>query len=235
MAFFQDGRRPAWRPSVRRLARTTSVRTCVTLTLNSASSAALICGLVASERTRNAYSLRAPYAADDFSVTTGATIVRWSSGIGGLRLPALLTQRGELHEDRIGPENRVGRRVGEAHHLHPRQVAAGEVDVGRVGVSRRQEQHLAVRHAQLVEQLREHLGPRLVVRERVDHEQRALARPRVERRLLRELAQLLRDPLTVAAGLGAEHDAAVPPVRRAGRPLARAPGALLAPGLLVPA
>src|SRR2546426_8434318 len=211
------------------------VRTSVTVTLNNDSMAARICGLVASERTRNAYSLRAPYAADDFSVTTGATIVRWSSGIGGLRLPALLTQRGELHEDRIGPENRVGRRVGEAHHLHPRQVAAGEVDVGRVGVPGGQQQHLAVRHAQLVEQLPEHLGARLLVDERSHHKQRALARPRVERRLLRQLAHLLRDPQAVAAGLRAEHDAAVPPVRRAGRPLARAAGPLLAPWLLVAA
>ena len=71
---FHAGRRPVCRPDVRRLARTTSVRTSVTLTLNKASIAALICGLVAAVSTRNAYSLRAPYAADDFSVTTGATL-----------------------------------------------------------------------------------------------------------------------------------------------------------------
>src|SRR2546428_825752 len=76
---------------------------------------------------------------------------------------------------------------------------------------------------------------RLLVDERVHHKQRALARPRVERRLLRELAHLLRDPQAVAAGLRAEHDAAVPPVRRAGRPLPRAAGPLLAPWLLVAA
>src|SRR5438876_9804635 len=76
IAFFQDGRRPAYRPYVRRLARTIMVRTPVTDTLNSDSMAALICGLLASEWTRNAYSLRAPYAADDFSVTTGRTAGR---------------------------------------------------------------------------------------------------------------------------------------------------------------
>src|SRR2546427_9101462 len=51
------------------------VRTSVTVTLKSASIAARIWGFVASRCTRNAYSLRAAYAAEDFSVTTGPTIV----------------------------------------------------------------------------------------------------------------------------------------------------------------
>src|SRR5688572_3271722 len=103
------------------------VRTPVTDTLNSDSIAALICGLVASACTRNAYSLRAPYAADDFSVTTGRTMVACSSGIARLLLlpgRRRLLERADFHHDRLGPEDLVGRRVGEAHHLHVGDVAA---------------------------------------------------------------------------------------------------------------
>src|SRR5437867_12972369 len=84
IAFFHAERRPARpveRPPVRRRARTTRVRTSVTVTLNSASIAARICGLVAAVSTRKAYSLRAWYAAEDFSVMTGPTIRRCWSGI----------------------------------------------------------------------------------------------------------------------------------------------------------
>src|SRR5213595_261454 len=72
IAFFQAERRPVRpeRPPVRRRARTTRVRTSVTVTLNSASIAARICGLVAAVSTRKAYSLRAWYA---FRVDTAAT------------------------------------------------------------------------------------------------------------------------------------------------------------------
>src|SRR5256885_5313163 len=109
IAFFQDGRRPAYRPYVRRLARTIMVRTPVTDTLNSDSMAALICGLLASEWTRNAYSLRAPYAADDFSVTTGRTMVLCRSGIVRLLLTGAFVQRADFHDDRLRPENLVCR------------------------------------------------------------------------------------------------------------------------------
>src|SRR5439155_4671114 len=88
------------------------VRTPVTDTLNSASIAALICGLVASECTRNAYSLRAPYAADDFSVITGRTIVSCSSGIARLLrflLGCALIQRADLHHHGLRPEELVCR------------------------------------------------------------------------------------------------------------------------------
>src|SRR2546425_11795905 len=84
IAFFHAERRPARpveRPPVRRRARTTRVRTSVTVTLNSASIAERICGLVAAVSTRKAYSLRAWYAAEDFSVMTGPTISRCRSGI----------------------------------------------------------------------------------------------------------------------------------------------------------
>src|SRR6185437_13918480 len=72
-------------------------------------------------------------------------------------------------------------------------------------------------------------------RELLDHVQRALARPRVERALPRQLLHLTRDVRAVVARRRAEHDAAPPPVRSAGRALARTAGALLLPGLLVAA
>src|SRR5881296_2024476 len=87
----------------------------------------------------------------------------------------------------------------------------------------------------LAELLGQGLGLRLLVLERVDHEQGLLARPRVQRGFLRELAHLLRNAQPVVAGMGPEHDPAVPPVRRAGRALPRPAGALLAPRLLVAA
>src|SRR5690349_4603225 len=103
------------------------VRTPVTVTLNSDSSAALICGLVAAMCTRNAYSLRVAYAADDFSVTTGPTISAWMSGI----FRPFRAQRRQLDHHRVGPEDFVSRRVGEAQHLHRGQVAPRQVHVGR--------------------------------------------------------------------------------------------------------
>src|SRR5207249_7200467 len=87
----------------------------------------------------------------------------------------------------------------------------------------------------LPEQLGQGLSLRLLVLERANHEQGLLTRPRVQRGLLRQLAQLLRDPQPVVAGMGPEHDPAVPPVRRAGRALPRPAGALLPPRLLVAA
>src|ERR1700740_3381786 len=109
------------------------VRTPVTDTLNSDPMAALICGLVASLCTRNAYSLRAPYAADDFSVTTGRTIVSCSSGIVRLLLlRRTFFERADLHDYGLRPHDVVGRRVGEAHHLHVGNVAARQIDVVRI-------------------------------------------------------------------------------------------------------
>src|SRR6266513_1686110 len=213
------------------------VRTPVTDTLNSVSIAALICGFVASLCTRNAYSLRAPYAADDFSVTTGRTIVSCSSGIVRLlRLFRLLrarafVQRTDFDHDRLRPQDLVRRRVGEPHHAHVRDVATGEVDVVRVGGG--QQQHLLAGGLELLEQPGELLRLRLLVFERVDDHKRALAGPRVERRLLGQLAHLLRDPEAVAARMRPMRDAAVPPVRRAGRALPGAAGALLPPRLLI--
>src|SRR5712664_4337421 len=119
------------------------VRTPVTDTLNSVSMAALICGLVASECTRNAYSLRAPYAADDFSVTTGRTIRSCSSGIGRLLrllLRRALVERADLHDHRLRPEDLVRRCVGETHHVHVGEVAARQVNVVRI--RRREHQDL---------------------------------------------------------------------------------------------
>src|SRR3989442_510263 len=183
IAFFQDGRRPAYRPYVRRLARTIMVRTPVTDTLNSDSMAALICGLLASEWTRNAYSLRAPYAADDFSVTTGRTMVLCRSGIVRLLLTGAFVQRADFHDDRPRPENLVRRRIGETHHVHVRDVAAREIDVVRITCS--EHQNLLARCAQLPEQRGEILRLRLLVREGVyDHERPfARARGRVVRSL----------------------------------------------------
>src|SRR5690349_25172877 len=94
--------------------------------------AALICGLVASWCTSNAYSLRAWKAADDFSVTTGRTMVSIRSGIGlGLRPRA--RQGRELDHHGVRPEDLVGGGVGERHHVHPGDVAPGEIDVVRRG------------------------------------------------------------------------------------------------------
>src|SRR5206468_9578238 len=119
IAFFQAERRPVRpeRPPVRRRARTTRVRTSVTVTLNSASIAARICGLVAAVSTRKAYSLRAWYAAEDFSVMTGPTIRRCWSGIRGSPLPLSLgllrrlgsLQRRQLHHHRVRPQDLVCR------------------------------------------------------------------------------------------------------------------------------
>src|SRR5436190_1587260 len=89
-------------------------------------SSSVFSGSVASECTRNAYSLRAPYAADDFSVITGRTIVSCSSGIARLLrflLGCALIQRADLHHHGLRPEDLVRRRVGEAHHVHAGDVA----------------------------------------------------------------------------------------------------------------
>jgi hypothetical protein len=75
----------------------------------------------------------------------------------------------------------------------------------------------------------------LSVGEALDHHERALAGPGVERALAGELADLLRHVLAVAVRLGAEHRAAARPVRGAGRALTGAAGALLLPRLLVAA
>src|SRR5437870_7105031 len=96
------------------------VRTSVTVTLNNDSMAARICGLVASECTRNAYSLRAPYAADDFSVITGRTIVSCSSGIARLLrflLGCALIQRADLHHHGLRPEELVCRLLLEKKNM----------------------------------------------------------------------------------------------------------------------
>src|SRR5439155_2900537 len=127
IAFFHAERRPARpveRPPVRRRARTTRVRTSVTVTLNSASIAARICGLVAAVSTRKAYSLRAWYAAEDFSVMTGPTIRRCWSGICrpslSLRLLRRLGsfQRRQLHHHRVRPQNLVCRLLREKKNGH---------------------------------------------------------------------------------------------------------------------
>src|SRR3989441_334407 len=244
IAFFHAERRPARpeeRPPVRRRARTTRVRTSVTVTLNSVSIAARICGLVAAVSTRKAYSLRAWYAAEDFSVITGPTIKRCWSGISSPLLPLCLLrrlaalQRRQLHHHGVRPQDLVRGRVREPHHEHVGDVPPREVDVVRARRAGREHQYFLVRDPQLPEQLGQGLGLRLLVLERVDHEQGLLARPRIQRGFLRELAHLLRNAQPVVAGMGPEHDPAVPPVRRARRALPRPAGALLAPRLLVAA
>src|SRR2546427_289133 len=155
------------------------VRTPVTDTLNSVSMAALICGLVASECTRNAYSLRAPYAPDDFSVTTGRTIRSYSSGITRLLrllLRRALIERTDLHDHRLRPEDFVRRCVGEAHHMHVGDVAARQVDVVRV--AGREHQDLLIACIEFLEQRRELFGFRFLVFEGVHDHQRPLARDR---------------------------------------------------------
>src|SRR5258708_32981049 len=211
IAFCQDGRRPAYRPYVRRLARTILVRTPVTDTLNNDSMAALICGLLASEWTRNAYSLRAPYAADDFSVTTGRTMVLGRSGIVRLLLTGTFVQRADFHDHRLRPEDLVRRRIGEAHHVHVRDIAGREIDVVRITC--REHQDLLARCAQLPKQCGEILRLRLLVRQGVNDHERAFARARVERRLLRELPHLLGNRQPVAARMRPVRDAAGSPVR----------------------
>src|SRR6266480_2260074 len=176
IAFFQAERRPARpveSPPVRRRARTTRVRTSVTVTLNNASIAARICGLVAAVSTRKAYSLRAWYAAEDFSVMTGPTIRRCWSGIRGLPLPFRLLgrlgslQRRQLHHHRVRPQDLVRRRVHEPHDVDVGDVAPREVHVVRARRAGREHQHLLVRDSQLPEQLGQGLGLRLLVFERV--------------------------------------------------------------------
>src|SRR5947208_9946396 len=247
IAFFQAERRPARpveRPPVRRRARTTRVRTSVTVTLNSASIAARICGLVAAVSTRKAYSLRVWYAAEDFSVMTGPTIRRCWSGIRGSPLPLCLSlglvrrlgslQRRQLHHHRVRPQDLVRRRIREPHHVDIGDVPPRQIDVVRARRAGREHQYFALRDPQLPEQLGQGLGLRLLVLERVHHEQGRFTRPRVQRGLLRQLAHLLRDAEPVVARMRPEYDPAVPPVRRAGRALARPAGGPLAPRLLVP-
>src|SRR3989441_12320903 len=137
------------------------VRTSVTVTLNSASIAARIWGFVASRCTRRVYSLRAAYAAEDFSVTTGLTIVSCSSGIEHLRRLVRSGERGQLDHHRVGPEDLVGRRVREPHDVHAGDVAAREGHVVGVRLTRGQEQHLAVGDSELGEQLDQRLRLRL--------------------------------------------------------------------------
>src|SRR5438552_11310518 len=104
-----------------------------------------------------------------------------------------------------------------------------------MGSARRQDDDLLLGHPELAEQLRERLGLRLLVLEHVHHEHRRLPCPRVQRRLFRELPDLLRNAQAIVARMRPEHDAAVPPMRRARRALPRPTRALLAPGLLVTA
>src|SRR6267154_19072 len=208
------------------------VRTPVTDTLNSVSIAALICGLVASECTRNAYSLRAPYAADDFSVTTGRTMVSCSSGIARLLLGRAFLEGADLHHHRLGPEDLVRGRVGEAHHADVGDVSAREVHVVRIAGGEHQN---LLASSDFLKQRHEVLGLRFLVFEGVHDYQRTFPRPRVQRRFLSELAHLLRNAQPVAARMRPMRDAAVPPMRGARRALPRPAGAFLPPRLLVAA
>src|SRR5438552_4156070 len=65
----------------------------------------------------------------------------------------------------------------------------------------------------------------------VEHDHPALGCASRERLAEGGLAHPLRDPLPVRPAIRAEHDATVAPVRRTGRSLTGAAGALLAPGL----
>ena len=78
-------------------------------------------------------------------------------------------------------------------------------------------------------------GLRRVVVERVDHEDRVLARARIERALACERLHLARHVLVVVARRRTEHRTTADPVRSARRALTCATRALLLPRLLVAA
>src|SRR5438445_4766536 len=132
-------------------------------------------------------SLRAWYAAEDFSVITGPTIRRCWSGISSRLLPLCLLrrlaalQRRQLHHHGVRPQDLVRGRVRKPHHEHVGDVPPREVDVVRARRAGREHQYFLVRDPQLPEQLGQGLGLRLLVLERVDHEQGLLARPRIQR------------------------------------------------------
>src|SRR6266487_496145 len=141
-------------------------------------------------------------------------MVSCSSGIARLLFASAFCERTQLHHHGVRPEDFVCRRVGEPHHVHVGDVAAREIHVVRVTGGEHQN---LLAGTDFLEQRREVFGLRFLVFEGVHDYQRTLARARVQRRFLGELAHLLRNAEPVAARMRPMRDAAVPPMRGARR------------------
>src|SRR6202041_3567404 len=96
-----------------------------------------------------------------------------------------------------------------------------------------EDQDFLVRHTERGEQRHDAARMRRVVVERVDHLDRALSGPRVERALPRQRTHLPRHVLRVAPRRRTEHRTTTHPMRGTRRSLPRPPRPLLLPRLLI--
>src|SRR3989442_699199 len=94
-------------------------------------------------------------------------------------------------DDRLFPGGATALAARQPPAVRFRDVPPREVDVVPAGRAGRKDKHLLLHHPQLAEQLGQDLGLWLLVFERVHHEEGLLARPRVQRGLLCQLAHLL--------------------------------------------
>jgi len=133
----------------------------------------------------------------------------------------------------VRPQDVVRRHVAVRHDVHVRQIPPAQEHVRLHTIG--EHEHLLVAHTEPADEAEQRLRARRVVRELIDHVDRVLARPRIERALARERAHLARHVLVVGARVRPEHRSTANPVWRTGRALTRATCSLLLPGLLVTA
>src|SRR3982751_1571548 len=155
-----------------------------------------------------ASALGAVFLAADFFVAAFALL------LDGLQR---ITKRVGLNEHDIRPQDVIRRDIGVRHHMRPLQVSPAEEDVLLHAVG--EDEHFLVRCAESIDE-RNHLlraGP--VVIEVVDHDQRVLAGPRIERALASERADLSRNGLHVLATSRTENSTAADEVGSATRTL----------------
>src|SRR6266508_1417886 len=128
----------------------------------------------------------------------------------------------------VGHQHVVGIELAPQHAVDVGQVAEAEPGVLVLGAEH--DQHAAV-DLELPQSGHRLLGARLVELPLGEHDHLAVGRPVGERRAQGELHHLLGGALAVAAGLGAEGDAATAPLGRVGGTLSGAARPLLAPRL----
>src|SRR5690606_41368437 len=108
---------------------------------------------------------------------------------------ARLAPRSTLPEPHIRPEDVIRGCVGVSHHEHVLRVATRKVHARLDAV--REYQDLSIRNTEALEQAHELPGLRLVVVERIDHDERVLARTGVECALACKRLHLAVDALRI--------------------------------------
>src|SRR5688572_29274246 len=218
------------RPMRRTLPRKFAVRTSLTFTSNSDWTAFLISILLADGCTMNVYLPTSSAIAVERSVTTGRMMTSRGSRMRHLRSP-LESRR--FNDHGVRPQYVVRRLLPERPHFHALDVARGQVHHRVMTVGQNQDIAFGARR---LEQRGNVLGLRQIQLDRLDQNDAAVLRTRIERRAPGQPPNLLGQVLViVASGTRTEDDAAPAPRRRASRALPRAAGALLPPRLLVAA